>query len=151
MGPKVALEHHGGTRWSSMWTGGRTRSASSRAEPLLVPGSLRTDDYIRAIMAAPGVPSGEIAARGTTRIGRREVVTKQDPAKLLVLLGRAALNQSVGGRQVMVGRLAYLPEMATRPNIEIRITPTMSAGIQAGAFTLIEKNGRPGRDVIIVT
>jgi transcriptional regulator with XRE-family HTH domain len=44
--------------------------------PLLVPGLLQISDYIHAIMTAGGVPNGEIVSRVTSRIGRREVVTK---------------------------------------------------------------------------
>jgi transcriptional regulator with XRE-family HTH domain len=110
--------------------------------PLLVPGLLQTGDYIRAIMTAPGVPTGEIASRVTTRIGRREVITKQSPAELLVLLGRGALNQGVGGRQVMIGQLAHLLELAARPNVELRIVPDdrgWHPGLE-GAFALIESS-----------
>lgn len=76
-------------------------------------------------MTAPGsgVPAGEVASRVTTRIGCKEVITKANPAELLVLLGRGALNQGVGGRQVMIAQLQHLLEMAARPNIEIRIVP----------------------------
>ncbi len=110
--------------------------------PLLVPGILQTGDYIRAIMTAPGVPAGEIASRVTSRIGRREVITKQNPAELLVLLGRSALNQGVGGKQVMIGQLQHLVDMAARPNIELRIVPDdrgWHPGLE-GAFTLIESS-----------
>ncbi len=66
--------------------------------PLLVPGLLQTSEYIQAIMTAGGVPTGEIASRVTARIGRREIIVKQSPAELLVLLGRGALNQDIGRR-----------------------------------------------------
>jgi transcriptional regulator with XRE-family HTH domain len=110
--------------------------------PLLVPGILQTGDYIRAIMTAPGVPAGEIASRVTSRIGRREVITKQNPADLLVLLGRSALNQGVGGKHVMIGQLQHLVDMSARPNIELRIIPDdrgWHPGLE-GAFTLIESS-----------
>ncbi len=108
--------------------------------PLLVPGLLQTSDYIRAIMTAGGVPAGEVAARITTRIGRREVLTKHNPAKLMVLLGQAALTQEIGGRQTMIGQLRHLLEMAALPNIELRLVPDRR-GFHPGlddAFTLIE-------------
>ncbi|WP_460399233.1 helix-turn-helix domain-containing protein [Actinophytocola sediminis] len=119
--------------------------------PLLVPGILQTGDYVRAIMTAPGVPVGEVASRVTTRIGRREVITRQQPAELLVLLGRAALNQGIGGRQVMIGQLAHLLEMATRPNVDLRIVPDDAGwhpGLE-GAFALIEKKSPPVTDSIV--
>lgn len=112
--------------------------------PLLIPGLLQTGAYAQAIMIAPGsdVPPGEVAARVKSRIGRKEVLTEHNSAELLVLLGRAALNQGVGGQQVMVGQLDHLLEMAARPNIEIRIVPDDKGwhpGLE-GAFALIESS-----------
>jgi transcriptional regulator with XRE-family HTH domain len=118
------------------------QSASRIVEvaPLLIPGLLQTSDYIKAIMTAAGVPAGEIALRVATRIGRREAITKQKPAELLVLLGYGALNQDIGGKQAMVGQLRHLLEMAARPNIELRIFPDHRGwhpGLE-GTFTFIE-------------
>jgi hypothetical protein len=111
--------------------------------PLLVPGLLQTSEYIRAIMTAPGVPTGEIASRITTRNGRREIITKQNmPAELLVLLGEGALKQDIGGRQTTIDQLGYLLEMAARPNIELRIVRDHGGwhpGLE-GAFALIESS-----------
>jgi transcriptional regulator with XRE-family HTH domain len=108
--------------------------------PLLVPGILQTGDYIKAIMSAPGVPVGEIASRMTARIGRRDVIDRENqPASLLVLLGQGALNQNIGGRQTMLGQLRHLLEMAARPNIEVRFVPDRAGwhpGLE-GAFALI--------------
>lgn len=109
--------------------------------PLLVPGILQTGEYIRAIMSAPGVPTGEIASRVTSRIGRREVIDRAHrPASLLVLLGQGALNQNIGGRETMLGQLDHLLTMAGRPNVEVRVVPDRAGwhpGLE-GAFTLIE-------------
>lgn len=110
--------------------------------PLLIPGPLQTTDYIQAIMTAGGVPPGEVASRVATRIGRREVLTKRQPAELLVLLGRGALSQDIGGRRAMIEQLRYLLEMAARPNIELRVVPDRRGwhpGLE-GAFALIESN-----------
>jgi transcriptional regulator with XRE-family HTH domain len=108
--------------------------------PLLVPGILQTSDYIRAIMTAPGVPAGEVASRVATRIGRREAITKHRPANFLALIGQSALTQGIGGRQVMIGQLRHLMEMAAFSNIELRIVPDNRGwhpGLE-GMFTLIE-------------
>jgi transcriptional regulator with XRE-family HTH domain len=120
------------------------QSASRIVEvaPLLVPGLLQTGDYARAIMTAPGsgVPADEIASRVATRIGRREVITKPSPATLLVLLGRGALNQDIGGRQVLIGQLEQLVKLAARPNIELRVVPDHRGwhpGLEGG-FVLFE-------------
>jgi transcriptional regulator with XRE-family HTH domain len=108
--------------------------------PLLIPGILQTGDFIRAMMNGSDVPDGEIASRVTARLGRSEAITKRRPADLLVLLGRAALNQNIGGKEVMIEQLQYLLEMAVRPNIELRVITDHTGwhpGLE-GAFALIE-------------
>jgi transcriptional regulator with XRE-family HTH domain len=120
------------------WEQGATRIVE--VAPMLVPGLLQTHDYIRAIMTAGGVPEDEISLRVTSRIGRREVLTKRNPAELLVLLGQAALNQDIGGRAAMLDQLDHLLAMAARPNVELRIVPDHRGwhpGLE-GAFALIE-------------
>jgi hypothetical protein len=110
--------------------------------PLLVPGILQTNDYIRAIMTAGGVPAAEIAARIAVRIGRREVISMPNPPELLVLLGQAALHQDIGGRRVAIGQLEHLMKMATQPSISLRIVPD-HCGWHPGleeAFALIESS-----------
>ena len=114
--------------------------------PLLVPGLLQISDYIRAIMTAGGVPTGEIEQRITNRIGRREVIGKVNPAKLLVLLGQNVLDHDIGGPQVTVAQTRHLLEKAAQPNIDLRIVPERSGwhpGLE-GAFKVIEADRRVG-------
>lgn len=125
------------------WEQGATRIVE--IAPMLVPGLLQTNDYIRAIMTAGGVPADEVSLRVTSRIGRREVLTKRNPAHLLVLLGQAALHQDIGGRATMIGQLDHILEMAARPNIELRVVPDHRGwhpGLE-GAFALIESPRPP--------
>ncbi|MGP4014281.1 helix-turn-helix domain-containing protein [Saccharopolyspora sp. 5N708] len=108
--------------------------------PLLVPGLLQTSGYIRAIMSAGGVPVGDIATRIAVRIGRREVLAKENPAQLVALIGQGVLFHGVGGRSTAVEQVKYLLEMARLPNVDLRIIPYHSGwhpGLE-GPFTLIE-------------
>jgi transcriptional regulator with XRE-family HTH domain len=108
--------------------------------PLIIPGLLQTNDTIRAIMNAGGVPKAEIAARVAMRIGRRDVITRPKPAKLLALVGHGALCQDIGGSDVAMEQLRHLKKMAKRPNVELRVVPDhvgWHPGIE-GAFALLE-------------
>ncbi|MEV0089817.1 helix-turn-helix transcriptional regulator [Saccharopolyspora sp. NPDC050642] len=89
--------------------------------PMLIPGLLQTNDYIRAVMTDARVPVGELAARIAVRIGRRDVITRDRPTQFTALVGEAALRQLLGGREAMIEQLKYLLEMARRPNIELRV------------------------------
>ncbi|MBP2320813.1 hypothetical protein JOF56_001198 [Kibdelosporangium banguiense] len=115
--------------------------------PLLIPGLLQTTEYIQAIMTGGGVLPGEIAARVASRIGRREIITKNRPADLLVLLGHAALRQDIGGKQVTLEQMKHLLDMAKRPNITLRIMPDHGGwhpGLE-GAFSCIKSKATPAR------
>lgn len=108
--------------------------------PLLVPGLLQTEGYIWAMMTADGVPPEKIAPRVDARLTRSTIITKDRPAKLLVLLGQHVLRQDVGGPRVMLAQIQHLLAMATRRNIDVRVIPDHAGwhpGLE-GAFTLIE-------------
>ncbi|MGP4019785.1 helix-turn-helix domain-containing protein [Saccharopolyspora sp. 5N708] len=108
--------------------------------PLLIPGLLQTNDYVRAAMTAARVPASELASRVAVRIGRREVITCDRPTPFTALIGEAAIRQLLGGRKVMIEQLRYLLEMARRPNVDLRIFRFDSSWhpALAGQFHLIE-------------
>jgi transcriptional regulator with XRE-family HTH domain len=91
--------------------------------PLLVPGLLQTSNYIRSIMSAGDVPAGEITTRVAVRIGRKDVLTKPDPVRMVALVGEAALRQLIGSREVMAEQLRYLHDATSRPNVDVRVIP----------------------------
>ncbi|MGQ0838050.1 DUF5753 domain-containing protein, partial [Actinokineospora sp.] len=116
-------------------------TAITEVAPLLIPGLLQTTDYIRTIMSTGGsVPQVDIPTRIAIRVGRREVITRQNPARLLALIGQAALCQDIGGKAVMAAQLRHLVEMARRPNVELRVVPFGVGWHPAldGSFALID-------------
>jgi transcriptional regulator with XRE-family HTH domain len=128
----------------------QTATRIVEVSPLLIPGLLQTSDYVQALMVAEGVPTGEIAPRVTTRLGRSKVITKTNPAELVVLIGEGALRQGIGGPAVMLGQLRHLLTMAARPNITMRVFPndrSYHPGLD-GVFTIIEV-GRAASGAIV--
>lgn len=91
--------------------------------PLLIPGLLQTSDYARAIMVRARVPADQIETRVAVRVGRREALTRREPAELLALIGESVLRQMIGGPQVMADQLRHLLRMAELPNVDMRIVP----------------------------
>jgi transcriptional regulator with XRE-family HTH domain len=93
-------------------------------QPLLIPGLLQTNDYIRAIMSSgAGVPAGEFGVRVAVRIGRREVLTRPVPTQLLALIGEAALRNKIGSPSVMAGQMRQLEEMSLLANVRLLVVP----------------------------
>jgi transcriptional regulator with XRE-family HTH domain len=118
----------------------RVAKTITDVSPLLIPGLLQTSDYARTIMHAAAVPADEISTRVAVRMGRREVLTRQEPVQLTALIAEGALRQEIGSRQIMADQLAFLMEMAQRPNVEIRVLPYDSGwhpGLE-GPFFLID-------------
>lgn len=108
--------------------------------PLLIPGLLQTDDYVRAVMSGGGIPTGEIATRVAIRIGRRAVLQRTELSEFVALVGEAALYQQVGGRDVMKEQLRHLIAVANEPKVNLRIVP-FSAGWHPaleGPFVIVE-------------
>jgi transcriptional regulator with XRE-family HTH domain len=91
--------------------------------PLLVPGLLQTSAYIRAIMSAGDVAAREVATRVAVRIGRKDVLTRPDPVRLVAFVGEAVLQQMIGSRDVMAEQVRYLLDVAQWSNVDLRIIP----------------------------
>lgn len=122
----------------------RTASCITAVSPLLIPGLLQTADYVRAMMIAGRVPAMEIDTRVAVRRGRRDSITRENPVKLVALIGEPALRQVIGDRKVMADQLRELLEMAKRPNIDLRIIPYGCGWHPAleGPFVLVEFHNR---------
>ncbi|MEC3979428.1 helix-turn-helix domain-containing protein [Amycolatopsis sp. H20-H5] len=123
----------------------RTATKVTHVAPLLIPGVLQTSDFIRSMMTEGDVPVDEIDERVAMRIGRRDLITRRDPARLDVLLDEAAIRRIVGSRQIMADQLRYLLEMSDLPNVEIRVVP-FSAGFTpalTGSYILLDSDEAP--------
>jgi len=96
-------------------------------EPQVVPGLLQTGDYARAVRQPwlemfPGPPS-EIDRWVETRLLRQQVLTKEPPLQLSVVIDESVLRRKFGDRAVMREQLQYLAKSSELPNIEVRIYP----------------------------
>ncbi|NHD19445.1 MULTISPECIES: helix-turn-helix transcriptional regulator [unclassified Actinopolyspora] len=139
-------------QWLSVQSGDRERQMAALLEferdsshitdvsPLLIPGLLQTADYARAIMIAGEVPPSEVETRVAVRVGRRETLTRRNPAQLLALVGEAAIRQQIGGRETVVDQLNHLLNVAEMPNVDLRVVPASAGWTPAleGPFVLID-------------
>jgi transcriptional regulator with XRE-family HTH domain len=101
-------------------------------ESLVFPGLLQTEDYMRAIFSSPfGITPEEIDERTADRLKRQEILTREKPPALWVILDEAALYRPVGGRHVMLEQVNRLVEAAGQPSIRIEVIPS-SVGAHEG-------------------
>jgi len=122
----------------------RTANRITTVSTLLIPGLLQTGDYARAIMRAADVPASEIDTRVAVRLGRRDAITRRNPAQLVAFVAESVLHAEIGGPAVMLDQLHALLEHAERPNVELRVIPTKTdwhPGLD-GPFSLVEASDR---------
>jgi transcriptional regulator with XRE-family HTH domain len=101
------------------------RAASSIVQwsPMIIPGLLQTDDYVRAIAETAGLPNHEIESRVMVRSNRRKILTNATPAKYEVFIDEIALTKPIGSPKVMIEQLHYLITMSKCQNVTLRVVP----------------------------
>lgn len=124
-----------------------TAASLKTFEHSVVPGLLQTPAYARAVLATrPGITSDEIEELVAVRLARQEILHRDDPPMVWVLIDEAVLHRPVGDRAVMHEQLMHLVAMSDRPTITVQVVP-YSAGAHSGlqgAFMLAEFDGTPG-------
>lgn len=111
-------------------------------EPELVPGLLQTQDYARAIIRAgrPDDTAEEVGRRVEIRMGRQQILDRDDPPRVRAVLNEGAVRRLVGGRDVMRDQLAKLAADRGRANVTIQVLP-FTAGehpAMSGPFNILD-------------
>ncbi|MEU9889756.1 helix-turn-helix transcriptional regulator [Sphaerisporangium sp. NPDC051011] len=111
-------------------------------EALLIPGLLQTAEYTAAVLRG-GQVLGEavIERRVQARLARQQIISREDPPELVIVIDEAALHRMTGGAGVMRAQLEHVIDMATRPNITVQVLP-LSVGshpaMTGGAFLILD-------------
>ncbi len=121
-------------------------------EMVAVPGLLQTEEYARQIMSLyQGVvptPPGILERRVEVRMTRQNVLIRDPPIELSVVLDESVLLRTVGGRDVMYAQLLHLADLAQLPNVELRVLrlgdapPVVAGSFQIFGFSPIDETGR---------
>jgi transcriptional regulator with XRE-family HTH domain len=92
----------------------------------LVPGLLQSEGYARAVLAHlhSHQQLDEVLA---ARVARQEILHRDNPPEVRVVLGEAALHRLVGGDEVLRDQIRHLLHLSTLPTVAIRVLP-FSAG-----------------------
>ncbi|MFD7503120.1 helix-turn-helix domain-containing protein [Streptomyces sp. NPDC059850] len=108
-------------------------------EPQFVHGLLQTEDYARALLSAgnPHVPAEATERRIALRMRRQELLSRESPPRLWVVMDETVLRWPVGGAAVMRAQIDHLIALNALPHVTLQIMP-FSAGphpaMTAGAF-----------------
>jgi transcriptional regulator with XRE-family HTH domain len=102
-------------------------------EPVLIPGLLQTEDYARAIIRAarPRDTDAQIDELVTARLTRQEILKRENPPDLWVVIDEGVIRRPVGQPGVMAAQLDRLIAAAREPWITVQVMPS-SAGAHPG-------------------
>lgn len=111
------------------WTGG-WRAAEAQAEVInsfdlsVVPGLLQTEDYARAILRFSQHPAVDFEELTHRRMERQAVIDGENPPLCIFVIDQSALWRMVGDADIMSAQLARLCDLATRPNVVVKVIPS---------------------------
>lgn len=94
-------------------------------EMRVVPGLLQTLSYAEAVIrnSRPFGTEAEMARDIEARMERQEILNRNKPPQLWVLLAEGPLHQRVGGPEVMKCQLNHLLEMSASPKCVLQVLP----------------------------
>ena len=111
-------------------------------QPELIHGLLQTADYARAVIRAgrPGDTAADVGRRVELRMTRQQILDRDDPPRLRVIVNEAAVRRVTGGPDVMRAQLAALAAERERSNVTVQVLP-FTAGehpaMACGPFVLL--------------
>lgn len=91
----------------------------------LVPGLVQVEQYARAIsqLASPYTPPAQIEKIIKTRIYRQQILDRDHPPKMIVLLDESVLLRRFSDPSVMPAQIKHLLKLSHRPRITIQVIP----------------------------
>lgn len=140
--------------WFQLYVGLEGAAAAIRYyDGELVPGELQTRDYARAIFRTAELHDGDetIERLVELRMERQDNLLKRDPPpQLTVVLGAGSLARQVGGPAVMAAQVDRLRELNALDHVGIRVL-NWEAGAHAamlGAFRILDFSDPEDPDVV---
>ena len=104
-----------------------------------IPGLLQTPDYARAVARLVDSLSEDGADQLVElRMRRQQVLHRENPPHLWVVIDETALRRPIGGRAVMLAQVDYLIRMSRHAHITIQVMPFSAGGHAAVGGPMIQ-------------
>ncbi|MFF8034771.1 MULTISPECIES: helix-turn-helix domain-containing protein [unclassified Streptomyces] len=121
-----------------------------------VHGLLQTEAYARALLtaSAPHAPAGATERRVALRLRRQELLRRETPPRVWVVMDETVLRWPVGGAEVMRAQIDHLIEVQRLPQVTLQIMPFANGphpAMRAGAFQLFRFRARELPDVVYLS
>jgi DNA-binding XRE family transcriptional regulator len=101
-------------------------------ELAFIPGLFQTEDYARTLFYEAGFT--DVEEQIAARLARQARLDADNPPTLWVLLEQGVIERPIGSPELMCAQLARLLELASRPNISLRVVPR-AAGYHDGLIS----------------
>jgi transcriptional regulator with XRE-family HTH domain len=94
--------------------------------PLLFPGLVQTEGYIRAVYEAWRAVDGnpKIDADVAARLERQSLLDRPTPPSVGIVVAEGVLYQPIGGPKVMHDQLAHVADLSEHPRITVQVLPS---------------------------
>ncbi|MCO5994505.1 helix-turn-helix domain-containing protein [Actinoallomurus rhizosphaericola] len=119
-----------------------TASSMHIFEPMLITGLLQNEDYARAVLSAGNHPD-KVEQLVATRMERQQILRRDEPPWIVLLLAEYAIRRKVGGPEVMRAQLQRLLDAMKEPNITVQLLPEEAPVYLAMPFTIMGFEDRP--------
>ena len=91
--------------------------------PLLIPGALQSEPYVRAVFSSGDLPADAVDARTAARLRRADLLADNE-RRFTFLLTQGALGwRPAGSPEVMAAQLEHLVDVSRRPNVRLGVIP----------------------------
>jgi hypothetical protein len=121
-------------------------------EPRFVPWLLQTPEYTRILLTSlnAGRDADLVERQAAVLLERQQILHRQDPPRLWLVIDEGALRRLVGGPAVMRAQLEYLIDTIRLCHVNIQILPFRAGGQVAcsGAVSLLRFTGDTVPDVV---
>ncbi|MFE6778719.1 Scr1 family TA system antitoxin-like transcriptional regulator [Streptomyces sp. NPDC057702] len=116
----------------------KTARSISDYSNAFVMGLVQTPRYAEALFRAahPRETGTEIAARVEARLTRQDIMKRESPPLLWMIVHEAALRVQVGSREIMAEQLTRLADEASSPHVKVQVLPN-DAGAPAVSVSFI--------------
>lgn len=105
--------------------------------PLLVPGILQTESYMRAVLSVEPYTAAQLDDLVSARLERQAVIGR---AYLTAVIDQHVLHRLIGSAAVMAEQCAHLLNMAERSNIALHVVPEGTNVGLWGAFNIAARD-----------
>ena len=119
-------------------------------EPVVLPGLLQTEDYMRALLST-GLPADQhLQRRVSLRLTRQGRLTGDRALELHAIVDESVVRRVIGGEDVMAKQLRRLIETSQLPNVTLQILPFSAGGhaFLGGSAALLEFRQTTHLDVV---